>query len=170
MGKINKVYLLLGSNIEPRHDFITKAVSMIETETGKVIGLSSVYESEPWGFEAHTKFLNCVVCIESELTAADLLKSILMIEKSMGRTRKEGGGYASRNIDIDILYFNSDTIELTDLIIPHPRMSERRFTLVPLVEVAPDFEHPVFRKTNSALLDCCNDTSKVITYKAIQVT
>ena len=169
MGKINKAYLLLGSNIEPRFDFITKAVSKIETELGKVIGLSSVYESEPLEFEAHTKFLNSVVCIESKLTAADLLKSILMIEKNMERTRKEGG-YASRNIDIDILYFNSDTIELTDLIIPHPRMSERRFTLVPLVEVAPDFEHPVFRKTNSALLDCCNDTSKVITYKAIQVT
>ena len=168
MGKINKVYLLLGSNIEPRLDFITKAVSMIDTETGKVIGLSSVYESEPWGFEAHTKFLNCVVCIESELTAADLLKSILMIEKNMERTRKEGG-YASRNIDIDILYFNSDTIELTDLIIPHPRISERRFTLVPLVEVAPDFEHPVFRKTNSALLDYCDDHSKVITFKPIQV-
>jgi len=168
MGKINKAYLLLGSNIEPRFDFITKAVSKIETDLGKVIGLSSVYESEPWGFEAHTKFLNCVVCIESELNAADLLNSILMIEKNMGRTRKEGS-YASRDIDIDILYFNNDTIELTDLIIPHPRMSERRFTLVPLVEVAPDFEHPVFRKTNSALLDCCNDTSKVITYKAIQV-
>ena len=168
MGKINKAYLLLGSNIEPRLDFITKTINMTETSSGKVIGLSSVYESEPWGFKSDTKFLNCVLSMESELTAEDLLKSILLIEKNMGRTRKEGG-YASRNIDIDILYFNNEAIELPDLIIPHPRLHERRFTLVPLVEIAPDFEHPVLKKTNSALLDCCDDLSEVITFKAMQV-
>jgi len=167
MGKINKAYLLLGSNIEPRLDFITKAVSMIESELCKVLGLSSVYESKPWGFESDTKFLNCVVFIESELTAKNLLKNILKIEKSMGRTRNEGG-YASRNIDIDILYFNNETIELADLIIPHPRLHERRFTLVPLVEIAPYFEHPVLKKTNSALLDYCDDPSEVIPFKAMQ--
>ena len=78
MGKINNAYLLLGSNIEPRLDFISKAISMIETESGKVTGLSSVYESDPMGFESEIKFLNCVVFIESELTAEDLLKSILI--------------------------------------------------------------------------------------------
>jgi len=161
---VNKAYLLLGSNREPRFDFIMKAVHLIENGPGKVCDKSSIYESEPWGFRADTLFLNSVVLIETERTAMDLLNEVLQIEKSLGRTRR-GSGYASRNIDIDILYFNDEIMELPGLIIPHPRLHERRFTLEPLVEVAPEFIHPLLGKTNSELLAQVSDSTEVRIFK-----
>ncbi len=97
----------------------------------------------------------------------DLLNEVLQIEKSLGRTRR-GSGYASRNIDIDILYFNDEIMELPGLIIPHPRLHERRFTLEPLVEVAPEFIHPLLGKTNSELLAQVSDSTEVRIFKTAQ--
>jgi len=164
---VSRAYLLLGSNVEPRFGFIMEAIRLIGNESGMVLGTSSIYESEPWGFQAETHFLNCVVLLDTELSPMDLLSEALKIEKSMGRTR-QGSGYASRNIDIDILYFNDEAVNLPGLIIPHPRLHERRFTLEPLVEIAPDFVHPVVGKTNSELLERVNDSSEVRTFKTAQ--
>ncbi len=163
---MNKAYLLLGSNIEPRDDFIREAIGLLKNKVGVIVGVSSVYESEPWGFQSDTRFLNCVVCIETDLAAVSLLESILLIEENMGRTRR-GGGYTSRNIDIDILYFNEDIVNEPGLIIPHQRLHERRFALEPLAEIASGFKHPVLGKTNSELLEQVDDLSEVVKFKTV---
>ncbi len=164
MDRINIAYLLLGSNIEPRYDYITEALGMLGKDAGEIRQVSEVYESEPWGFSSDTSFLNVVVVLETAMTAEGLLKHILLVEKNMGRTRK-GKGYASRKIDIDILYYNGEIYNLPDLIIPHPRLHERRFTLRPLADVAPDMIHPVLKMTNSELLSRLNDKSSVVKFK-----
>jgi len=166
MKKPNKAYLLLGSNIEPRIDYLKEGLALIGEKIGRVMQVSSVYESEPWGFQSETPFLNTVVLVESGLTAEDMLSQILDIEKSMGRIRK-GTGYASREIDIDILYFNEDVISDPHLQVPHPRLQERRFTLVPLADIAPEFIHPLLKKTSEELLKQLNDPSEVIIYEGV---
>ena len=165
MPESNKAYLLLGSNIEPRFDFMKEALELIGETVGRVVRISSVYESEPWGFQSKVHFLNCVVLVESRLMAEEILRQILNIEKRLGRVRRKGVGYASRKIDIDMLYFNEDVIDMPDLQVPHPRLHERRFTLMPLVEIVPELVHPKLRKTNRELLEQLDDLSEIMIYK-----
>ncbi len=165
MAEVNTAFLLLGSNIEPRLEFIHQAVEMLDINVGKICQRSSIYESEAWGFESDQKFLNQLIFIETYLSATELLKHILTIEMQLGRTRNPAERYESRHIDIDILYFNDLTIELSNLIIPHPRLHKRRFALLPLSEVSPAYIHPVLKKTNLELLDCLDDPSEVNIYK-----
>jgi len=143
-----------------------EALELIREMVGRVVRVSSVYESEPWGFQSKVYFLNCVILVESRLNAPEILKRILKIEKSLGRVRR-GAGYASREIDIDILYFNDEEIDLPELQVPHPRLHERRFTLIPLVEIVPDLTHPKLRKTNRELLEQLDDLSEIMIYKGI---
>lgn len=166
MSEINTAYLLLGSNIEPQLEFINKAVSMLHQEKVSVVKKSSIYESEAWGFKSDNHFLNQLLVVETRFSARELLAHVLQIEKEMGRVRKSDGGYVSRNIDIDILYFNNSIIDEPDLVIPHPRLHRRRFALEPLVEIVPDFEHPILSKTNKELLENLDDQSKVVVFKA----
>lgn len=166
MKETNKAYLLLGSNIEPRFDFLKEGLTLTGEKIGRVMQVSSVYESEPWGFHSEVPFLNSVVLVESVLTAEEILQQILDIETGMGRVRK-GTGYASREIDIDILYFNEDVIDKPDLQVPHPRLHERKFTLVPLAEIAPEFIHPLLRKTSKELLEQMDDPSEVTKYREV---
>lgn len=161
MTEINKAYLLTGSNLEPRLGFIKRAAEILNEEAGKVIKMSSVYESQVWGFEAEQNFLNQLVLLETSFSPFELLACILSIEEKLGRKRHNKEGYESRVIDIDILYFNNEVINFPDLTIPHPRLHLRRFTLVPLKEIAADYEHPVFGKSNFSLLDSLNDQSEV---------
>jgi len=168
MKKLNKAYLLEGSNMEPRFDLIQQATDMINAEVGRVIQLSSVYESEAWGFDSDQKFLNQVLFIETHLVPAELLECILRIEKKLGRIRKAKEGYESRRIDIDILYFNDEIIDTPRLLVPHPRLHLRQFALVPLVEIAPNHLHPVLKKTNRELLECLDDRSEVMVFKEMQ--
>ena len=125
-----------------------------------------MYESEAWGFTTNQKFLNQLVIVKTVLGPIELLKCILKIEKELGRTRRKKGAYTSRNIDIDILYFNDQVINKTELVIPHPRLYKRRFAMEPLVEVAPDYKHPILKKTNKELLESIKDSSEV--YKFIE--
>jgi 2-amino-4-hydroxy-6-hydroxymethyldihydropteridine diphosphokinase len=131
---------------------------MVEDDAGKVIQLSSVYESEAWGFKADKKFLNQLILIETPLLPNELLARILRIEEKLGRKRNMNERYQSRLIDIDILYFNNAIIDLPELTIPHPRMHERRFAMAPLVEIAPQYVHPLLKKTNSELLATVEDS------------
>lgn len=130
---------------------------------GELVGQSQIYESDPWGFDAEMAFLNQVLLIQTELSAENVLIEIMEIEKSMGRKRIDEN-YSSRTIDIDILYFDREVIHQDNLIIPHPRLHKRRFTLLPLVDIDKNFKHPVFQLTNNELLEMCEDPGKVWIY------
>ena len=160
---MKRIFLLTGSSIEPRLVHLEKAVNEISLRVGTLVKKSSVYESEPWGFKAESAFLNQVIVVNSDKLPDEVLDELLSIERKMGRTRV-GKGYSSRIIDIDILYYNDELINQENLVIPHPRIHMRRFTLEPLVELAPGFIHPLLNKTNEELLNDCNDLVKVWRY------
>ena len=157
------VFLLLGSNIEPRYNYIKKAEEKIAKDIGKILQSSNIYESEAIGFKADTSFLNKVIFIETKFTALNILNNIHIIENRLGRVRNSLG-YTSRTLDIDILYFNDDIINSGLLTVPHPRLHERRFTLLPLKEIAPDFTNPALKITNKKLFEICSDNSDVKIY------
>ncbi len=144
------VYLSLGSNVGDRAANLTAAIDRMGA-LGKVIGVSSFYETEPVEFTAQPWFLNCAVGLDTEKMPRQLLSAILNIEKEMGRRRVQKKG--PRNIDIDILLFGNSVVKTKGLSIPHPAMHERRFVLEPLAEIAPEVRHPVFRKTVRELKD-----------------
>ncbi|HOF19804.1 MAG TPA: 2-amino-4-hydroxy-6-hydroxymethyldihydropteridine diphosphokinase [Bacteroidales bacterium] len=158
------VFLGLGTNLGEREENLRKAVLLIEEHIGKPVAESPVYETEPWGFTSEISFLNMAVKVETDLSPSGLLGRTLMIEAMMGRLR-EGKGYKSRIIDIDILLFGSRVIETRALQIPHPRLHERRFVLVPLSGIASDTVHPVLGKSIGELLAECRDGNKVAEYR-----
>ena len=155
----NYVYLLLGSNLGDRLQVMQTARELIQKEIGEIHAISSVYETAPWGVLDQPAFLNQVVKIQTELKAEEVLRIILEIEHDLGRVRYERWG--ARVIDIDILYFRNLILNSARLTIPHPRLHERRFTLAPLAEIAPDYVHPVLNKSSLQLLASCPDDSEV---------
>lgn len=157
---MKRVFLGIGSNLGKKEKNIREAVEQIMEFIGPVISSSSIYETEPWGFSSENEFLNMVVEVDTKLKPSDLLGRLLMIESLLGRTRGENK-YTSRLIDIDILLYDNKVIDNEILIIPHPRMHERNFVLIPLCEIAPDIIHPVMKKTISELLKDCPDKSKI---------
>jgi 2-amino-4-hydroxy-6-hydroxymethyldihydropteridine diphosphokinase len=159
---MNLVYLQLGSNSGDRLLNFRKTLDLIEIKLGKVIRASGIYESEAWGMKNQPYFLNSVVLIETILTPFDLLDGIIKIEKKLKRVKNIKWG--PRIIDIDILFFNSDVISQPDLEIPHPFISQRRFVLLPLCEIAPQYVHPVLKKKVNELLTQCEDETKVWTF------
>jgi len=157
------VFLGLGSNLGDREENLKKAVGMIAENIGEVVSISSVYETEPWGFQSENEFLNAAVKVRTELKPCGLLGRILMIEAQLGRLREgEGTGYKSRVIDVDILLYGCEIINKKSLQIPHPRIPLRKFVLVPLCEIAPEMIHPVLKKTMAELLEECQDEGVVI--------
>ena len=159
------VFVLLGSNLGDRELLVNQASKMIGERCGKIVAKSRLYESEPWGFKSEHWFLNQVVKIETALSPDDLMKELLEIEKELGRDRSvPHDGYVSRPMDLDILYFGNEIIDTQMVKAPHPRLHERRFTLLPLCDIAPDFVHPTMKKTNLQLLDECQDAGKVNIY------
>jgi 2-amino-4-hydroxy-6-hydroxymethyldihydropteridine diphosphokinase len=129
-----------------------------------VTSFSHIYETEPWGFESENTFLNIVLKVQTELKPVALLRKIHGIENQLGRVRNDTQ-YSSRIVDIDILFYNNIIINRKNMQIPHPRVSERRFVLVPLCEIEPDGIHPVLGKSFSNMLDECRDDKKVREYK-----
>lgn len=152
---MNKAYLLTGGNMGKRQENLAMAYNYVDQQCGRVINASSIYETEAWGKNDQPSFLNQVLEIQTNLTPRQLLKKILLIEKQIGRVREEK--YGPRIIDIDILLFNDDIHNYPSLKIPHPELPNRRFVLVPLAEIAPEFIHPVFKKTITELLAVCPD-------------
>ena len=160
---MNKVYLLLGGNINDRLANLNKAGQLLEKQVGKIIKFSGIYETASWGKTNQPDFLNQVIVIESDLTPQQLMEQILSIENKMGRVRTEKN--ASRIIDIDILFFNEEIIETDSIIIPHPQIQNRIFVLHPLNELSPDLIHPVLKKPVHQLLIECSDALTVNLYK-----
>ncbi len=157
---MNKVFLGLGTNLGNREDNLMKALARIKETIGPVTESSSLYETEPWGFESEEQFINMVVRIDTGLNPGDLLQEILNVEFFLGRKRSEKQ-YTSRVIDIDILLYGEKIVNEQQLKIPHPRMHERRFVLEPMCEIAGEEIHPVFGKSFARLLDECKDESKI---------
>ena len=149
---MSKAYLLLGSNMGDSMEKLSIAKEAIGKRIGMVKQVSSIYKSEPWGFEAEQVFLNQVVVIDTSMGPENILQEIKHIEEQMGRKRSAVKGYESRKIDIDILFYDDITYQSEHLTIPHPLLQERRFTLLPLSELVPEFMHPGFKKPISELL------------------
>ena len=158
---MNKVYLSLGSNRGERQGNLSKAIILLNKQAGKVVSLSSLYETQPWKMEDDTNFINQVVLLETALDANTLMDCILEIETLMGRIRT-AAKYEPRIIDIDILFFNNDVVSSEKLTIPHPFIQERLFVLAPMVEISPDYIHPILKTKIYQLLSVCKDHSRVV--------
>jgi len=130
------VYLGLGSNLGNKEGNLKKAIVFLR-DLGKVISVSSFYQSKPWGFESENDFLNAAISIETSLSPFELLAGTQEIEKKMGRTSKSNGSYSDRIIDIDILLYDDLALDTPELKIPHPLLQERDFVLIPLAEIRP---------------------------------
>jgi len=152
---MNQTYLLIGGNLGNREQNLATATGSIATAVGPVVATSSIYETEAWGMKDQPAFLNQVIVAETKLDPAQLLHAILAIEEQMGRKRMEKFG--PRIIDIDILFYDQQVLQQPLLTIPHPQLHLRRFTLEPMNEIAPNFIHPVLRKSISELLQQLND-------------
>jgi 2-amino-4-hydroxy-6-hydroxymethyldihydropteridine diphosphokinase len=143
------VFLLLGSNLGDRQAYLQQAIAHIEQEIAPVVARSSVYETQSWGKTDEPDYLNQVIQLQTNIPAKGILYKILNIEKAMGREREVKWG--SRIIDIDILFYGSEVINEDQLIVPHPELHNRMFTLAPLAEIAPELIHPVLKKNIAQL-------------------
>ena len=160
MNTTKTTHLSLGSNLGDKLNNLQDAVFAIQQAAGEVVKISPVYQSSSWGFEAED-FFNICITIQTVLLPEALLDVLLKIETNLGRIRFQAEGYEPRKIDIDILYYEKETLFNDDLVIPHPQLPFRRFVLKPLADIAPQFYHPVLLKDSRNLLQECKDTGKL---------
>ncbi|HYV90205.1 MAG TPA: 2-amino-4-hydroxy-6-hydroxymethyldihydropteridine diphosphokinase [Chitinophagales bacterium] len=153
--KRHAVYLLFGSNLGDRVLHVQSAMKSVHEQIGEAQKKSSIYETEPWGVSDQPNYLNAAMSILTNHSPQQLLTLLKQIEIDEGRTDQKK--YASRTLDIDILFYEDLILQTDSLIIPHPKLKERRFALVPLLEIAHDFIHPVIKKSIAQLLEECND-------------
>jgi 2-amino-4-hydroxy-6-hydroxymethyldihydropteridine diphosphokinase len=162
-GKVmgNTCYLQLGSNEGDCLSLLQRAEELIQQHVGEVVKKSSYYKSEPWGNSTLNWFLNSVIEVKTELYPFQLLQATQRIEKMLGRKNK-GGQYENRTIDIDILFYNKFIVRSSDLTIPHHKIPQRKFVLLPIVEIAPQYIHAVLNLDVTYLLDNCEDSLEVM--------
>ena len=153
-------YIGFGSNIDDRLTYITQALQLlIKGDSVSLIKISSLYETEPVGYEEQDWFLNGVVAVETDLPLHQLLALLKKIEREVGREHRARWG--PREIDLDLLIYDQCCINTPDLIVPHPEMHQRSFVLVPFAEIAPDVFHPIFGQNIRTLLSNLNDEKAV---------
>lgn len=160
---MTRLVLIIGGNIGDRVLFLERSRELLTKLIGKEILASSIFETEAWGGNSVGAYLNQVLLFDTIFSAEKVLQKIHLVENHLERKRQVKWG--DRTMDIDILYFGNSVINTDTLAIPHPYISERRFVLVPLVEVMPDFIHPVYKVSHEALLNTCTDTLEVKIYK-----
>ena len=159
---MTRCYILFGSNQGDKAALLEQACNLINNRCGMLVERSSAYVTEPWGFEAEEWFLNELLVVETELEPDELMDRMLEIEKGLGRVRHPGQkGYSSRTVDLDILYYGNLIVDTEKVTAPHPKLHLRRFALLPLCELIPDFLHPIFNASQKELLQNCPDTSTV---------
>ncbi|OQP39395.1 2-amino-4-hydroxy-6-hydroxymethyldihydropteridine diphosphokinase [Niastella koreensis] len=152
---MNKVFLLIGGNMGDRLQNLHQAIALLAATCGPVTQQSAVYETAAWGKTDQAAFLNQALLLHTLLTPQELITTILSVEEQLGRRRMEKNG--PRVIDIDIIFYNDLVMHEPHLTIPHPQLQNRRFVLIPLIEIAPDLVHPVLHKTLIELLSECRD-------------
>ncbi|SDW12430.1 2-amino-4-hydroxy-6-hydroxymethyldihydropteridine diphosphokinase [Aequorivita viscosa] len=157
----HNLYLSLGSNMGDRFTNLQNAVDSLFKDVGAIFKISPVYETPAIGFDG-APFLNCAVLVNTELSPTKALKAILQIEKKLGRVRNRSGEYNSRPIDIDIIFIDEMIINSETLIVPHPRMEDRKFVLEPLTHLDLQFTHPISHKSIAALLKEIRDDSEIV--------
>lgn len=161
-------YILAGGNIGPVRENLRRAEAMIGERIGQVRRASGLYRSPAWGFQSPDPFYNVALAVETTLEPAAVMTALLEIERQLGRERGEAPAsvasktYASRPIDLDILFYDDLALSTPFLTLPHPRLPLRRFALVPLHEIAPNLIHPTLNQTISQLLAVCPDKSEVV--------
>lgn len=159
------VYLSLGSNKGDRVGFIQQANSLLNGfESINVVQSSSLYETEPWGVDSENWFVNAVIQVRTSLSPRLLLAQCQKVETLLGRNRELEGHYGDRNIDIDILFYDNLIMNEEDLVIPHKYMHERAFTLVPMLELAPEMVHPILKKSMNVLYEELENPEMVYLY------
>lgn len=161
---MNTAVLCLGSNLGFRIAQLELAKTQIESRIGLIIKQSAYYETAPWGSKSKFNHINQCVILETKLSASTLLKQLLKIEASLGRIRGAEKN-ADRLMDIDILFFNHDIFQTKELELPHPRLHLRRFVLKPLLDVCPNWKHPILNKTIKTLYKSCKDKLSVVAIK-----
>lgn len=161
--KPHTIYLHIGSNLGNRKDYLDRAIQLIREQIGEIPKLSHVYETEAWGKTDQPAFLNQALQIQTQLFPDELMNQLKKIEEQMGRIRQEKWG--PRLIDLDMIFYDDLIFEIEGLIIPHPRMHIRNFVLIPMMDLNPDFSHPIFRQTIRELKAWCQDDLEVKRYK-----
>jgi 2-amino-4-hydroxy-6-hydroxymethyldihydropteridine diphosphokinase len=160
---MNVAFLGLGGNMGDRLENLRKALTLLEHTCGEIAEKSSVYETEAWGSDSKNNYLNQVVKLITSADVDTLLQKMLKIELELGRKR-DAFQNSDRTLDLDILLFNEEIINLNHIHIPHPRMHLRKFVLVPLCEIEPKLTHPVFKENIATLLKKCKDDLEVKLY------
>lgn len=167
MKSQHQVVLSLGSNQGDRLRNIELCLQMIHQKIGTVIRVSKLYETPSWGFDSDA-FYNCALVIHTFASAEKILEQVLSVERQLGRIRGESTGYQSRIIDIDLITFDSEIIDTETLQIPHPLMQNRKFVLLPMLDLNLDWKHPVFNKKIAELLAASPDESDCVAVQSLK--
>tara|TARA_B100001093_G_scaffold224987_1_gene215640 strand:+ start:23598 stop:24752 length:1155 start_codon:yes stop_codon:yes gene_type:complete len=156
-----EAHIGLGSNQGNRFIHLQRALFKINEEIGTVVVLSKCYKNKAVGFDGDD-FINACIAVRTRLDAHEVLKKLLVIENELGRKRKGHFSYTNRPIDLDLLYYEDQTIQTEQLELPHPRLAQRRFVLQPLMDIAPEKKHPLNKRITAELLAQCEDENDVI--------